>query len=261
MCWLHTTITPTHLWWLLARLLLGLGTRGYANQVPFYDQTTILIFFDNARRFFTVNPLGPFDRWLKQFTSMNRMEIFWLLSRRSSSFAASAGCFHLWWYPTLLGAHQVPQKRTCVSLLPPQLCCWHGRNDQSNPSNRSVTVDWGHGACQKPKRKKSLFFSSSLAYWPSSSFSVPLLLVPVSSLHVTRQNTFAEQAKHPIPPRQEATVKFNRVHLKEEEIEKNERKKRQIELNQTDEKIWKFSNQIRTNFFLLFKNFLYFSKR
>jgi hypothetical protein len=33
---------------------------------------------------------------------------------------------------------------------------------------------------------------------------------------VTRQNTFAEQAKHPIPPRQEATVKFNRVHLKEE---------------------------------------------
>lgn len=122
MCWLHTTITPTHLWWLLARLLLGLGTRGYANQVPFYDQTTILIFFDNARRFFTVNPLGPFDRWLKQFTSMNRMEIFWLLSRRSSSFAASAGCFHLWWYPTLLGAHQVPQKRTCVCLFFPPSC-------------------------------------------------------------------------------------------------------------------------------------------
>jgi hypothetical protein len=82
----------------------------------------------------------------------------------------------------------------------------------------------------KSQKEKSLFFSSSLAYWPSSSFSVPLLLVPVSSLHVTRQNTFAEQAKHPIPPRQEATVKFNRVHLKEEEIEKkkNERKKSRL---------------------------------
>jgi hypothetical protein len=85
----------------------------------------------------------------------------------------------------------------------------------------------------KAKKKKVCF---SLLRWlighssSFSSFSVPLLLVPVSSLHVTRQNTFAEQAKHPIPPRQEATVKFNRVHLKEEEIEKkkNERKKSRL---------------------------------
>lgn len=151
-----------------------------------------------------------------------------------------------------------PKTDLCVSLLPPSCVADMGgiirairQTDRWQLTGATVRV--------KSQKEKSLFFSSSLAYWPSSSsFSVPLLLVPVSSLHVTRQNTFAEQAKHPIPPRQEATVKFNRVHLKEEEIEKKWKEKKQIELNQTDEKIWKFSNQIRTNFFLLFKNFYFF---
>jgi hypothetical protein len=51
----------------------------------------------------------------------------------SSSFAASAGCFHLWWYPTLLGAHQVPQKRTCVCLFfpPVVLLTWAELSEQS----------------------------------------------------------------------------------------------------------------------------------
>jgi thiol:disulfide interchange protein len=75
---------------------------------------------------------------------------------------------------------------------------------------------------KKIRKKKSVFLFFFFGLLASFFCCVPPLLVPVFSLsvHVTRQNKFAESAKHPILPiRQEATVKFNRGHV-EEEIEK-----------------------------------------
>jgi hypothetical protein len=62
-CVLATHDNHTHpLLVIISPSIVGFGHAGLCQPGFFYDQTTILIFFDNARRFFIVNPLGPFDR-------------------------------------------------------------------------------------------------------------------------------------------------------------------------------------------------------